>query len=71
MNDAPLPHSPQTPERFAKLEEAVAFTQHDLEELSRQVRDLHDSLARLTKRLDRMDARVEEMETGGGDGSEQ
>lgn len=48
-------------DRLNRLEEAVGFTQHDLEELSRQVRDLFEQVGRLNKRLDSMDRRVDAM----------
>lgn len=44
--------------RQEKLEEALAFTQHDLDGLSSEVRRLFDELGKLARRLDALDRRL-------------
>lgn len=53
------PHPEDLEPRLARVEESLAFSEHDAartrqlaEELSRQVRDLHAQVQRLQRRLD-------------------
>ncbi len=50
--------------RLTRIEESLGFAQHDLDELSAQVRGVHDALAAMAKRLDRLERRLDESHTG-------
>jgi uncharacterized coiled-coil protein SlyX len=50
--------------RLTRIEESLGFAQHDLDELSTQVRALHDSLAAMAKKLDRLERRLYENASG-------
>lgn len=54
--------------RLTRIEESLGFAQHDLDELSSQVRSLHAALAAMSKRIDRLERRMTETESG-DDGS--
>lgn len=54
-------------DRLTRVEEGLAFAQHDLDGLSAQVRDLFDAMAALRKRLDSLEGRVDSMNEPGSD----
>lgn len=60
MQGPPEPES--TPRRLTRLEEGLAFTQHDVDALSAQTRDLFDALETLRRRLEAMERRLERIE---------
>lgn len=55
-------------ERINRLEEAVGFTQHDVDGLSAQVREAYDLIARLSRRVEALEERLED---SGGDAPEE
>ena len=51
-------------ERLTRIEETLGFAQHDLDGLSTQVRSVYDALAALTRRMDALERRLGENESG-------
>jgi YD repeat-containing protein len=49
-----------TDERLTRIEETLGFAQHDLDELSTQVRSVYDALGSLTRKLDALERRLNE-----------
>ncbi len=60
----PSAEQPGDQERLTKVEEQVAYAQHDLDHVSREMGELYGRIAALAKRLEALEARLGKLAAG-------